>query len=105
MIYTRQFYKIEVHRFLKQGRNFWAAIWATHHANNVVRGLLIFLIASRLNCDIFDHPYYGHLHIEPYALYNKDPEQKIEFLGDASSQLGYAWYGDGLYGVSIGNWF
>lgn len=51
-------------------------------------GKINFLIAGRLNCDAFDSSTYGHLHIEPYALYNRDPEQKIEFLGDATSQLG-----------------
>jgi hypothetical protein len=51
-------------------------------------GKINFLIAARLLCDPVDHPKYGHLHIEPYALYNRDPEQRIEFLGDATSQLG-----------------
>lgn len=51
-------------------------------------GKINFLLAGRLNCDVFDNATYGHLHLEPYALYNRDPEQRIEFLGDASSQLG-----------------
>jgi hypothetical protein len=51
-------------------------------------GKINFLIAARLMWEAFDHPKYGHLHVEPYALYNRDPEQRIEFLGDATSQLG-----------------
>ncbi len=51
-------------------------------------GKINFLIAGRLNWEVFRHEKYGHLHIEPYVLYNRDPEQKIEFLGDATSQLG-----------------
>lgn len=51
-------------------------------------GKINFVIASRLNWDVFQHTTYGTLHVEPYVLYNKDPEQKVEFLGDASSQLG-----------------
>src|SRR3990167_6011144 len=51
-------------------------------------GKINFLIASRLNWDVFKSNTYGTLHVEPYALYTKDPEQKVEFLGDSSSQLG-----------------
>ncbi len=51
-------------------------------------GKINFLIAGRLNCDVFNHASYGTLHVEPYAFYNRDPEQKVEFLGDATSQLG-----------------
>ncbi len=51
-------------------------------------GKINFAIAARLNWDVFDTEKLGHLHIEPYALYNRDPEQKVEFLGDAISQLG-----------------
>ncbi len=51
-------------------------------------GKINFVIASRLNWDVFKSDAYGKLHVEPYALYNKDPEQRVEFLGDASSQLG-----------------
>jgi hypothetical protein len=51
-------------------------------------GKINFLIASRLNWDVFKHDTYGHLHVEPYGLYNKDLEQRVEFTGDASSQLG-----------------
>lgn len=51
-------------------------------------GKINFLIASRLNWDVFKSDKYGRLHVEPYALYNKDSEQKVEFRGDASSQLG-----------------
>lgn len=51
-------------------------------------GSINFLLASRLNIDLFHHNRFGNLHIEPYALYNNDPEQKVEFTGDASSRLG-----------------
>lgn len=51
-------------------------------------GKINFLIAGRLNWEVFNHEKYGYLHLEPYAFYNRDPEQKIEFRGDASSQLG-----------------
>ena len=51
-------------------------------------GKINFVIASRLSWDVFKSEKYGILHVEPYVLYNKDPEQKVEFRGDASSQLG-----------------
>lgn len=51
-------------------------------------GKINFVVASRLNWDVFKHDTYGRLHVEPYVLYNKDPEQKVQFRGDASSQLG-----------------
>lgn len=51
-------------------------------------GKINFLIATRLNWEVFKHPHYGYLHLEPYVLYNRDPEQKVEFRGDATSQLG-----------------
>jgi hypothetical protein len=51
-------------------------------------GVVNFLIATRLNIDLFHHNRFGNLHIEPYALYNHDPEQRVEFMADASSRLG-----------------
>lgn len=51
-------------------------------------GSVNFLLAARLNIDLFYHDRFGNLHIEPYSLYNHDPEQKVEFTGDASSRLG-----------------
>jgi len=51
-------------------------------------GQVNFLIATRLNIDLFHHDRFGNLHVEPYALYNHDPEQKVEFMADASSRLG-----------------
>lgn len=51
-------------------------------------GVINFLIATRLNWTVFDSSCYGKLTLEPYAFYNNDPEQMIEFLGDASSKLG-----------------
>lgn len=47
-----------------------------------------FLIASRLQWRAFKDENIGSLLLEPYVLYNKDAEQKIEFLGDSSGQLG-----------------
>lgn len=51
-------------------------------------GSVNFLIASRLNWKVFDHERWGSLRIEPYGLYNKDSEQRVQFRADASSQLG-----------------
>lgn len=46
-----------------------------------------YLIASRLLWTAMDNSY-GKVVIEPYGMYNNDPEQRIEFDGDASSKLG-----------------
>lgn len=51
-------------------------------------GNVNFLIATRLTIDLLQHSRFGDLHIEPYALYNHDPEQHVEFNADASSRLG-----------------
>ena len=51
-------------------------------------GKINFLIASRLLWNVFKSEKYGSLHVQPYGLYNKDPEQRVQFLADASSQLG-----------------
>lgn len=46
------------------------------------------LFAMRLNWTVFDEPAtIGTLKIEPYGLYNTDPEQKVEFTADADSKL------------------
>ncbi|MGC2310778.1 MAG: hypothetical protein WA432_04115 [Candidatus Babeliaceae bacterium] len=50
-------------------------------------GVFDYLIAARLKWKAYDHK--GKtLTFEPYALYNNDREQKVTFLGDASSKLG-----------------
>ncbi len=49
-------------------------------------GKINFVFASRLKWKALDGTY-GKLILEPYGLYNHDPEQKIEFVADASSKL------------------
>ncbi len=69
-----------------------AAIFGQEYGKRVTpqrgSGKINFVVAGRLNWDVFRNEKFGHLHVEPYALYNRDPEQKIEFRGDATSQLG-----------------
>jgi hypothetical protein len=50
-------------------------------------GKVNFIIASRLKWHAFDNAL-GKLTFEPYALLNHVPEQKIEFVADASAKLG-----------------
>jgi len=50
-------------------------------------GKVNFLIAARLNWEVFNNKL-GLLNLEPYALFNSDPEQRVEFFADASSKLG-----------------
>lgn len=47
-----------------------------------------YLIAARMNWTAMNDDRWGKVIIEPYGLYNNDPEQRIEFDGDASSKLG-----------------
>lgn len=51
-------------------------------------GKVNFALAGRVNWHAFNHPKFGKLVFEPYALFNFDPEQTVEFLGDANSKLG-----------------
>ena len=51
-------------------------------------GRVTFLIAGRLQWTVFDSPAWGRLEFEPYALYNRQPEQRVEFVADAQSKLG-----------------
>jgi len=51
-------------------------------------GSVNFLFAGRFNWTVFDNERLGRMILEPYAVYNSDPEQKIEFKGDATSKLG-----------------
>lgn len=53
-------------------------------------GAINYLIAGRLQWKVFDVASLGSLMLEPYALYNRDPEQKIQFLADAAARLGTA---------------
>ena len=57
-------------------------------------GSINFLIAGRLNWDVFNNEKLGKLHAEPYFLYDRDPEQRIEFLADALGQLGTVGFAD-----------
>jgi len=51
-------------------------------------GKVNYLVAGRFNWNVFDNSWLGRLTVEPYGLYNNDPEQKIEFQADAMSKLG-----------------
>lgn len=51
-------------------------------------GHLNFLVAGRVEWTVFDQKDLGSLTVQPYALYNNDPEQTVQFLADASSKLG-----------------
>lgn len=46
-----------------------------------------YLIAARLNWTACNSEEHGLLAIEPYIMYNNDPEQRIEFVADATSNL------------------
>lgn len=46
-----------------------------------------YLIAARLQWTACKNDW-GTLTLEPYGLYNNDPEQKVEFVADANSKLG-----------------
>jgi len=50
-------------------------------------GKVNFLVATRLKWEAFNN-FLGRLTFEPYGLFNHDPEQRIEFVADASSKLG-----------------
>lgn len=47
-----------------------------------------YAVAGRVVWDAFNNDRIGKLRVEPYVLYNHDPEQKVEFTADASSHLG-----------------
>lgn len=51
-------------------------------------GIINYAIAGHLFWYVFDNDKIGSLTFEPYFLYNEDPEQRVQFLGDASSKLG-----------------
>ncbi len=51
-------------------------------------GVINYVIAGHLFWYVFDNDKIGSLTLEPYFLYNQDPEQEVEFIGDASSKLG-----------------
>ena len=64
-------------------------------------GKVSYVVAGRFNWTVFDNSWLGRMTLEPYGLYNNDPEQKIEFPADATSKLGTA----GLAGEFYGNRF
>lgn len=61
-------------------------------------GVINYVLASRLLWTAFNGDL-GKAIIEPYAIFNSDPEQKVQFVGDASSYLGTV----GLSTEYIGN--
>lgn len=50
-------------------------------------GIINVLVAGRLNWIAFDDKCLGRLNFEPYALYNRDPEQRVEFPADSSNKM------------------
>jgi hypothetical protein len=50
-------------------------------------GVINYLVAARLQWYPFDNSMLGTLCLEPYWLYNNDPEQTVQFFADASSKL------------------
>jgi len=61
-------------------------------------GKINYIMAGRFNWNIFDNAWLGRMNLEPYGLYNNDPEQKIEFPADATSKLGTAGLAGEFYG-------
>lgn len=51
-------------------------------------GSVNFLTTARLRWWPYDNLKGTSLYLEPYVLFNHDPEQRIEFVGDASAKLG-----------------
>ncbi len=47
-----------------------------------------YVVAGRLNWTVFNSQKYGQIVAQSYALYNRDPEQRVEFEADANSKLG-----------------
>jgi len=50
-------------------------------------GKINYLVAGRLMWHLINNDS-NKVNLEPYALYNNDPEQKIEFLADSNARLG-----------------
>lgn len=64
-------------------------------------GVINFVTAFRLQWRVLDDKEKGTFVLEPYFLFNHDPEQGVEFLADASSKLGTI----GLAGEFVGKSF
>lgn len=60
------------------------------HRLNPIRGfgVINYVVAGRFLWKAFDTRVLGKLELEPYWVYNDDPEQTVQFLADASSKLG-----------------
>lgn len=50
-------------------------------------GSINYALAGRLIWTVFDNDH-GKTTVEPYAIFNNDPEQKVLFIADATSRLG-----------------
>ncbi|MEX0849605.1 MAG: hypothetical protein WD055_05220 [Candidatus Dependentiae bacterium] len=50
-------------------------------------GSVDFLVAQRFKWHVFKNECWGELYIEPYGMFNHDPEQRVEFKADAESKL------------------
>jgi hypothetical protein len=50
-------------------------------------GVINYILATRFVWHVFDD-LYKKMHVEPYALFNDEREQRVEFIADATSQLG-----------------
>ncbi len=50
-------------------------------------GVVNYIVAGHLNWQVFDTKKMGKLSLEPYWLFNSDPEQRVIFLSDAQSKL------------------
>jgi hypothetical protein len=61
-------------------------------------GKINYIMAARFNWNVFDNAWLGRMSLEPYGLYNNDPEQKIEFPADATSKLGTVGVAGEYYG-------
>lgn len=61
------------------------------HRNDQARGfgIINYIVAGRVRWTPQFDPW-AKVRIEPYILYNHNPEQRIEFIGDATSDLGTA---------------
>lgn len=51
-------------------------------------GKINFVVAGKLDWTVFDNNPLGKLTVEPYAMFNHEPEQQVEFFADASAKLG-----------------
>lgn len=64
-------------------------------------GKINFVVAGRFLWNVFDNNHLGRLTVEPYAMFNSDPEQKVEFFADASSKLGSIGMASEFYGDKV----